>query len=226
MDLVVFHLLGPSAVCLPDCLLHRIRDSVGVHDDKTVDISGGPARRLGQCPSGAQEAFLVGVQNRHKRNCRNIKAFPQEVDSYQDIEQAVLEVLDDLDSLGSVHVGMDVPDPDSDPVQIVGKFLGHPLGQGGDKDPLIVLRPLPDLFDKVVHLVFRRAHLNRRVKETCRPDNLLNHKTFRSVKLVIRRCGANIDLLPRDSVELIELQRPVVSGRGKAESIFDKDRLT
>ena len=120
---------------------------------------------------------------------------------------------------------MDVPDPNTDPVEIVCQLLGHPLGEGCDKDPLVILRPLADLFHQVVHLVFRRSNLNRRIQKPGRTYNLLYHKTFRAIQLIIGRSGADIYLLPGDLVELVELQRAVVRRGREPEAIFNQNRL-
>ncbi len=176
VEFVIFNLLCPSAVGLANGLLHRLGYCVCVHYHKSVDISGRAARRLGQGSPGAQEAFFVGVKDRHKRHCRNIQPLAKEVDTDQHVEESVLEVLDDLDPLSRVHIGMDVAHTDVDLVQIVGQFLGHSLGQGRDENPLIFLCPLAYLLNKVIHLILGRSDFNRRIQQTGRPHNLLYHK--------------------------------------------------
>ena len=121
---------------------------------------------------------------------------------------------------------MDVAHADVNLVKVVGQFLGHPLGQGRDQNPLVPLRPLSDLFDKVVNLILRRTHLNRRVQQSGRPYNLLYHKAVGAFQLIVGRGGADIDLLTGNRVELIEGQRSVVRGSRKSETIFNKDRLS
>src|SRR5947209_14306812 len=40
---------------------------------------------------------------------------------------------------------------------VVGEILGHLLGEGGDQDPLVLLRADPDLVDEVVDLADRKS---------------------------------------------------------------------
>ena len=105
---------------------------------------------------------------------------------------------------------MDVAHPDVDLVQIVGQLLGHPLGQGRDEYPLILLGSLADLLDKIIDLILGRTHLDRRIQQACRPHNLFDHKAVGAFQLIVRRRGADIDLLTGNRVELIEGQRSVV----------------
>ena len=226
VEFVIFNLLRPAAVGLADGLIHRLGDRVGIHYHKAVDVSCGSPGGLGQRPSRAEEALLVSVQDRHKRHCRNIQSLTQKVHSDQNIEESVLEVLDDLHALPGVHIGVDVAHPDVDLVQIVGQLLGHPLGQGRDEYPLVLLGSLADLLDKIIDLILGRTHLDRRIQQACRPHNLFDHKAVGAFQLIVRRCGADIDLLTGNRVELIEGQRSVVRGSRKSETIFNKDRLS
>ena len=120
---------------------------------------------------------------------------------------------------------MDVPASYAHLREILLKFLGHPLCKGRDKDTFVKFRPLADLLKKIVHLMFDRTHLDRRVKKTGRPYNLFNHKAFRFFKLIFGRGRADKDLLAGDLLELVELERPVVCCGRKSESVFDQHRL-
>ena len=210
VEFVIFNLLRPAAVGLADGLLHRLGDRVGIHYHKAVDVSCGSPGGLGQRPSRAEEAFLVCVKNSHKRHCRNIQSLAQEVHPDQHIEEAVLEVFDDLDTLAGIDIGMDVAHPDVNLVQIVGQFLGHSLGQGRDENPLVLLGSLADFLDKIIDLILGRTHLDRRIQQACRPHNLFDHKSVRTLQLIVRRRGADVNFLVGDRVELVKCQRTVV----------------
>jgi hypothetical protein len=79
-------LLEPSAFGFGDGALHRVGDPVGVENRGAVQVARGAADGLDQRTLGAQEAFLVGIEDRHQRHLRNVQAFAQQVDADQHVE--------------------------------------------------------------------------------------------------------------------------------------------
>ena len=71
---------------LVDGPLHRVGHLVGIEDHLGVDVAGRPADRLHQRRFAAQEAFLVGVEDRHQRHFRQVEPFAQQVDADQHVE--------------------------------------------------------------------------------------------------------------------------------------------
>ena len=61
---VVLLLRGAARAGHADRLPHRVGLAVGVHDHLAAHVAGGAADGLDQRPLGAQEAFLVGVEDR------------------------------------------------------------------------------------------------------------------------------------------------------------------
>ena len=120
---------------------------------------------------------------------------------------------------------MDITATDSHLGEIFLEFFSHPLGESRHKHTLVELFPLADFFKKVIDLILCRAHFDRRIKEAGRTDNLLYHKSFRLFKFIIGWSRADKDLLCRYSLELLELQRPVVHCGRKTEAIFHKHGL-
>ena len=59
---------------------------------------------LDQRALGAQEAFLVGVEDRHQRHLGHVEALAQQVDADQHVELAQAQVADDLDPLDRLDV--------------------------------------------------------------------------------------------------------------------------
>ena len=127
--LVVGLLLHAAAIGLGDRALHRAGDHVGVEHDLAVDVARGAADRLHQRGLGAQEAFLVGVEDGDERAFGNVEALAQEVDADQRVEGAEAQIADDLDALDGVDVRMHVAHAHAVLVQIFGEVLGHALGQ-------------------------------------------------------------------------------------------------
>ena len=130
---IVGGLLLAPALGLGHGALHRAGDVVGVEDDLAVDVAGGAADGLDERGFGAQEAFLVGVEDGDQRAFGNVEALAQEVDADQHVEGAEAEVADDLDALQRLDVGMHVADAHAVLVEIFGQVLGHALGQHGDQ---------------------------------------------------------------------------------------------
>ncbi len=109
--------------------------------------------------------------------------------------------------------------------EILLKLLRHPLGERRHEHPLVCLGADPYLLKQVIHLVLRRAHLNRRVKQPGRAHNLFYHKAFRLFEFILGRSRAHKDLLSGQRLELLELQRPVVGGCREAESVVNQHLL-
>ena len=130
--LVVLDLLLAAAVGLGHGALHRAGDRVGIEDHLAVDVARGAADGLDQRGLAAQEALLVGIEDRDQRAFRDVEALAQQVDPDQHVEGAEAEIADDLDALDGVDVGMHVAHADALLVQVFGEVLGHALGEHGD----------------------------------------------------------------------------------------------
>ena len=81
VGLVIVLLLLAAAIGLGNGALHRAGDVIGIENNLAVDIAGGAANRLDQRRLGAQEAFLVGIEDGDEGAFGNIEAFAQEVDA-------------------------------------------------------------------------------------------------------------------------------------------------
>ena len=125
----------------PIALRHRLRHPVGVHDDLTVDVAGGTADHLDQRRLAAQEALLVGVEDRHQRHLGQVETLAEEVDADEHVELAEPQPAEDLDALDGVDVGVQVPHPQTLLEQVVGEVLGHLLGQRGDEHAVALASP-------------------------------------------------------------------------------------
>ena len=108
-------------------------------------------------PRGAQEALLVGVEDRDQRHLGQVEAFAQQVDADQHVVHAEPQVAQDLDALERVDLRVQVLDLDAQLLQVVGEVLGHLLGERGDERALAALDPLADLVHQVVDLALGRA---------------------------------------------------------------------
>ena len=157
VGLVVGHLLLAAAVGFGHGALHRAGDLVGIEDHLAVDVARGAADGLDQRGFGAQEAFLVGIEDGDQRAFRNVEALAQQVDADQHVEGAEPQVADDLDALQRVDVGMHVAHADALLVHVFGEVLGHALGERGDERAVALQRHLAALGDEIVDLGLHRA---------------------------------------------------------------------
>ena len=132
---------------------------------------------------------------------------------------------DDIDPLQGIDIGVEVGHLDPQVLEILGQVLRHPLGEGGDQDPLPRLGAFPDLPREVVHLVLGGPDDDLGVHQPRGTDDLLHHVFARLFQLVVRRRGRHVDDLPHRRLELLEVQRPVVQGGGQAEPVFHEGLL-
>ena len=121
----------------------------------------------------AQEALLVGVEDRDERHLRQVEPLAQQVDADEDVVLAEPQLADDLDPLERVDLGVEVARLHARLEQVVGQVLGHLLRQRRDEHALARLLALADLVQQVVDLVLRRAQLDLGVDDAGRPDQLL-----------------------------------------------------
>ena len=156
---------GAPAVGLLDRDLHRLGDGVGVHDDLAAGVPRRPADHLDQRPGAAQEALLVGVEDRHQRHLRQVEALAEEVDADQHVVHAEPQVAQDRDALERVDLAVEVLDLDAELLEVVGEVLGHLLGQRRDQGPLAPLDPGADLLEQVVDLALGGPDDDRRVDD-------------------------------------------------------------
>ncbi|CAM5492436.1 hypothetical protein SGRIM128S_02196 [Streptomyces griseomycini] len=222
--LVVGDLLLPAAVGLVDGLLHRRGDLVGVHVDLAGDVPRGAADGLDQGGAGAQEALLVGVEDRHQGHLGQVEPLPQQVDADEDVELAAAQLPQQFHPAQGVDVAVQVADLDAELQEVVGEVLGHLLGERGDQDAFVLLHPRADLVDQVVDLALGGLDHDLGVDEAGGPDDLLD-EAVRPGELVRPGGGRQVDGLTGALLELLPLQRPVVQGGGQPEAVVDEGAL-
>ena len=130
---IIFELLLAPAVGFGERALDRAGDRVGVEDHAAVDVARGAADGLDQRRLGAQEAFLVGVEDRDQPAFGDVEPFAQQVDADQHVVDAEPQLADQLDPLQRLDVRVHVADLEARLVEIFGQVLGHALGQRGDE---------------------------------------------------------------------------------------------
>jgi hypothetical protein len=221
---VVGELDRAAAVRLAQRRVHRGRPLVGVHDHPAVDVARGAADGLDERGLPAQEALLVGVEDRHERDLGQVEALAQEVHADQDVVLAEPQVADDLDPLERVHLRMQVADLEAHLEQVVRQVLAHLLGERRDQGALVAVDDDADLVHQVVDLVARLAHVHGRVHDPRRADDLLDDRP-RALALEAAGRRRDEDHLRRDGEELVERLRPVVHRGRQPEAVVDERAL-
>ena len=104
------------------------------------------------------------------------------------------------------------------------KVLRHFLGQRRHQCALALFYSGLDLVHEVVYLPLYRADGYLRVEQARRPDYLLRYLPG-ALPLVLARRSGDVHRLAYLLLKLLELQRPVVEGRGQAEAVVHQRLL-
>ena len=219
MGSVIGLLLLPAAGGLIDAGPHGGRHRIGVHDDHTLGVAGGPAHGLDQAGLTAEEALLIRVQNGNQTHLRDIQALTQQVNAHQHVKLAQAQIPDDLHALNGADVMVHIPAADAGIGEVIGQIFRHFLGQGGHQAALALGDLGVDLADQIVDLTLHRANEDFRVQQTRGPDDLFHHLP-RPLPLVITGGGGDIDPLVDSVRKLLKFQGPVIKGRGQAEAVI------
>ena len=199
---------------------------VGVEDDLAVDVARGAADRLDQRRLGAQEAFLVGVEDGDQRAFGNVEPLAQQVDADQHVEGAEAQVADDLDALDRVDVGMHVAHAHAVLVQIFGQVLRHALGEHGDERAVALCRRprAPRREGRRPALRAGRISTGGSMSPVGRMTCSTKTPPVRSISQPPGVAETCIGLRPH-RVPFLEAQRPVVHAGRQAEAVFGERRL-
>ena len=92
--------------------------------------------------------FVVGLLQSSACTC-GVEAFAEEIDSNENVEVSLAEVVDDLDALEGVDVGVEVFGFDSDLGEVAAEVFGEFFGE---EDAASFLGFEADLFEAVVDL--------------------------------------------------------------------------
>src|SRR5579884_796305 len=134
---------------------------------------------------------------------------------------AQAQVAQDLGALQGLDVRVQVVNLDVQVFQVLGQVLGHLLGQRRHQHALALLHTLTYLADEVVNLASGRLDDNRRVYQAGGPDDLLDD-LLAVLALVGAGRGRDKEGLADALLELVPLERAVVSGRGQAKAVLDE----
>ena len=221
MGLVVGHLNLPPAVRLGNRRRHGGRDRVGVHNDRPLHMSRCPANGLDKRSGGAQESLLIGVQDGHQGDLRQVQPLPQEVDAHHDVVYPQPEVAEDLHPFDRFDLGVQVVGLDSHLPEVIRQVFRHTFGERRHQGTLALGHPPADLLQEVIDLPLRRSHLHPGVHQPGRADDLLHH-LFGVLQFVGAGRGRETDDLADTLLKFLKGQGTVVQRRGQAKAVLDQ----
>ena len=217
-------LLVAPALGLADRPFHGTGDAVRIEDRPAIEVTRRPTDGLDQRALGAQETFLVRIEDRHQRHLGHVQALAQQVDPHQHIEGAQAQVADDFHPLHGVDVRVQVTHPHAVVGEVVGEVFGHALGQGGDQHALFHGHAFGYFREQVVDLGQRRADLHLRVHQTGGTNHLLDDPAG-MLGFVVAGGGGDKNGLRAHRFPFVEAHRPVVQRRGQAETVLHQGFL-
>ena len=106
-----------------------------------MQVARGAADGLYEGALGTQEAFLVGIEDRHQGDLGHVQALAEQVDADEDVELAEPQVANDFHALDRVYVGVEVAHANAVFIEILGEVFGHSFGQGRHEGRARRLRP-------------------------------------------------------------------------------------
>ena len=177
---------------------HRVGHRVSVHDDPAVDVAGGAAGRLDQRAGRSQEAFLVGVEDRDERHLRQVEPFAQQVDA-----RPARRTRRGADRAGSPRARASrCPSADSGPGRPApdSTASGPPPCAWSASSPArarAARRAPGSPASRSSTCPLTGPHLDRRIDQARRPDDLLDDDALRLRQLVRPRRRRHEDDLRR-----------------------------
>ena len=171
-----------------------------------------------------QKALFVRVENGDQPHFRHIQPFAQKIDPAQHVKLAAAQAVDDIDAFERVDIAVHIPHFDAVFFEIVGQIFRHALGERRDQHTPAGGGLLSDLGKKIVDLPLDGAHLDLRVEQARRTDDLFDDLP-RLCKFVLGGRRRDADHLRDARIELLKGERPVVVGRTHTEPVSDQIRL-
>ena len=110
-DVVLFVVIGldaAAAIGFIEGAAHGIGEAVGVEEGAAVEVAGGTADGLDEGAGGAEEAFLVSVEDGDEGDFGEVEALAEEVDADEDVDITAAEVAEYFDALEGFDFGVHV----------------------------------------------------------------------------------------------------------------------
>ena len=76
-----------------------------------------------------EETFFVSIEDSNQRNLWQVQSLTQEIDTHKDIINTRTEVVDNLNTVQTGNITVDISRTDIVVQQVFGQLLCHSLGQ-------------------------------------------------------------------------------------------------
>ena len=198
-----------SAFGFVNCSAHTIGDTIAIHNDPALNVASCPANCLDEATLATEEAFFVGIHNRHQAHFWQIDPLTQEVDPHQDIIQTHTQITQNVAALERVDLAVDIGRLDAEVGQIGGEILSHPLGKRCHEHALLLAGVLANFCNEVIYLSFSWADYNLRVEQASGANHLLS-RSGAALELIIARGSRDINHLVDVLIKFIKAQWTIV----------------
>ena len=173
----------------------------------------------------AQKTLLVGIQNGHQGDLRQIESLTQQIHPHEHVKLPLAELLEQIDPLEGVEFAVQPAAADVALLEIGGQVFRELFGQRGDEHAIACCHGLGNLAGEMQDLIFGRHDLDHRIEQTGGANHLLHHLATRAAKLPFSRCGRHMHRLMQLRLPFIEFQRPVVHRARQPETVVDERQL-
>ena len=189
MFLVICHLLLATTIGLVNGLLHRFSDGLSIHNGESMHVAGSTSDNLDERTMVTKKSLIVCIKNGNERHFGNIKTFTQKINTNEHIIGAGSEIIDDINTIKSINIGMNVVSLDTYIIKEARHFFCLTFGGSDDESALPRLIALMYLFNKVVHKIEFGTHLDGGIQQSCGTNQLLNNHTFSTLQFILGRSG-------------------------------------
>ena len=164
MGLIVSVLYLAAARSFIDGHTHRMGHRVRIHDNQTLCVTRSASDGLDQAGLRAQETFLVSIQDRNQADLRQIQAFPEQIDTDQNIKLRHTQITDDLHALHCTNVRVHIAHLDACLLEVDRQILRHFFGKRCHQDPFVSCASGIDLTDQIIDLALDRPYIYNRIQ--------------------------------------------------------------
>ena len=120
---------------------------------------------------------------------------------------------------------MQIAHPDSEVFHVIGEILRHPFRERRDQYLIMIFNFLIDFTDQIIDLSLDRTHVHIRIQQTGRAYDLFRAEQFMFLLILAGRRRDEHDLI-NSLLKFREVERTVIEGTRKAESVVDQCHLS
>lgn len=100
-------------------LFHGGRYGIRIHNHLALRVAGRAANRLDERRFGAQEPFLIRIEDGNERYLWDIEPFAQQVDANEHIKFALAQVADNFHALNGIDIVVHITHLDAGSLEVI-----------------------------------------------------------------------------------------------------------